>query len=123
MAIAAPRHRRATSGRGPTTVPSSDAGSDSLVGGAGDDLLIGGLGNDTIQVGLNHGRGLILGFDAAGNDVVALDLGAAMDSFAEVQAALRKDGGDVVLDTGATSSIRFKVATLADFTIDDFVFL
>ena len=45
---------------------------DTLVGGMGDDILVGGLGADRYVFGANSGRDLVLGFNQAEGDRIAL---------------------------------------------------
>jgi len=98
------------------------SGNDRLNGGDDDDVLVGARGNDRLTGGddadrfvFKSGRDLITDFDADepsgedGDDVLDLRGIADLDSFAEVRAAARNDGDDLVLTFG-----RHEV-TLLDF--------
>ena len=86
------------------------SGADLIDGARGNDLLIGGAGNDTIITGA--GADLIAfnkgdGFDAVtvGSGSTALSLGGGI---AYSALSLRKNGNDLVLDTGSGEGMSFK---------------
>jgi Ca2+-binding RTX toxin-like protein len=108
------------------------AGNDSIVGGGGFDTLIGGAGNDTMEGNFNadrfhfdegHGDDVILDFEA-GNDaekLVFTEL-ATMNSYGDVMTAAVQQGADVLIDTGAGSSILLQDVSLLDLHAQDFLF-
>ncbi|MEM6371431.1 MAG: calcium-binding protein [Pseudomonadota bacterium] len=109
-----------------------ESGSDSLFGGAGFDTLIGGSGDDLLAGDFNadrfvfsddHGNDTISDFDATNGfelmDFSNLSLFATVD---DVLSAAQQTGTDVLITTGADSSIRLLDVTLSDLGIDDFVF-
>ena len=75
-----------------------------LVGGRGNDRMVGG--DDGDRFVFNSGRDVITDFDADepsgedGDDVLDLRGIAGLDSFAEVRAAARNEGDDLVLTFG-----------------------
>ncbi len=78
---------------------------DTLVGGIGNDILVGGLGADLYRFDPGSGRDLILGFDQAGGDRIALGgqtytVGSAQNG----DALLTLSGGGVVDLAGIRAS-------------------
>lgn len=72
-------------------------GDDVLVGGRGDDILVGGLGADLYRFDAQSGHDLILGFDAAAGDRIALSgQGYMLGSAANGNAILSLTGGGSV---------------------------
>ncbi len=109
------------------------SGDDSLVGGGGADTLEGGLGSDTLSgnngddtfvYDLGDGADTITGFvaGAASDDVLDLGIGAAFDTFSEVQAATTQVGPDAVIDFGGGDTITLLGVTATDLHADDFFF-
>lgn len=98
-------------------------GNDLLFGNSGNDELVGGAGSDTFRFGRFDGQDLIRDF-IAGNgpdhDVIALNNGPA--SFADVVAASRQVGADVVISYGSGDTITLQNVQLSALTQDDFVF-
>lgn len=95
---------------------SGGLGNDQIFGGAGVDVINGGQGNDTLEgdfdadtfvFAMGHGhdviRDLEFGNEAEKIDLSAISAGADPQDW---QAAMTQDGTDVVIKTGADSSIR-----------------
>jgi len=87
------------------------AGNDKLTAGAGNDLLIGGAGNDTITTGDGHD---VIAFNRGdGLDAIYLGSGARATlslggGIAYADLSLRKNGNDLVLETGNGEGMIFK---------------
>lgn len=99
------------------------AGFDTLVGGAGDDMMRGNFNADRFVFEADHGHDTVRDFDAI-NALEVLDF-AGFDGFyrpADVLAVTRQEGRDLVIETGADSSIRLLGVDLADFGADDMLF-
>jgi Ca2+-binding RTX toxin-like protein len=102
-------------------------GDDTLKGGNGDDTLNGNAGNDSFIFELGDDADVINGLKAGAgtDDVINLSaMGAAFDTFAEVQAAATDDGfGNTVIDFGGGDTITLTGIAVADLHQDDFVFI
>lgn len=118
-----------------------NAGADQMNGGEGDDLLKGGRGEDTLNGGTgddtlfgrghadtfefadNHGHDIIKDF-AVKNDDEKIDLTglSGLNDFGDVMSALSQSGGDLVIDTGANSSITLENVDIAHLDANDFLF-
>ena len=108
-----------------------DGQNDSLSGGAGEDTLIGGTGNDRLRGGTEadifvfsdfHGADRIYDFDAVGDDRLDLSGVAGMGNFSQVMANASRVGTDVIIETGAGSSIILEDVSLAELDAGDFIF-
>jgi Ca2+-binding RTX toxin-like protein len=95
---------------------------DDIDGNAGSDTLTGNAGDDTFFFSSADGiaTDTIVDFDAAGNDVIRLDM-AGILTFADVEARMTQVGADVLIDTD-TTDILLLGTTLASMTADDFLF-
>lgn len=94
-----------------------EAGKDRLTGGEGNDRLNGGSGNDILTGGegsdhfvFNRGLDRITDFEN-GDDVINLSSFAQFDSFADIRAAAKQVGTDVVIKAGADA------LTIEDFRL------
>jgi Ca2+-binding RTX toxin-like protein len=94
------------------------AGNDRLDGGAGDDRLTGGAGNDTFVIRAGSGHDTITDF-ASGHDVVELH-GGSFASGADVLAAAKQSGADVIITIDGNDSITLQHVNLADLHATDF---
>lgn len=110
------------------------AGDDHIDGFVGDDRLIGGRGNDTMTGGVgadtfifNHGDGsdIITDFVHFEHDAVALHLGAAFNTFAEVMAAATSSGdhGEHTTFTFGTDVLILQNVALSSLLASDFLFV
>ncbi len=99
----------------------SDA-AQTLDGGAGNDVLTGRGGRDVFQFSAGSGYDVITDFSTSGTapDTVRLGGYADFTSFAQVQAAMRQVGGDVVLTLDGGNAIQFKNHVVADFKAAQF---
>jgi Ca2+-binding RTX toxin-like protein len=102
-------------------------GADRITGGAGDDTLIGNGGNDFFILAPGDDADVITDFTAGAGSQDVIDLsamGAAFDTFAEVQAAASDDGfGNTVIDFGGGDIITLTGVAVADLHQDDFLFI
>ena len=94
-------------------------GDDTLGGGDGNDSLHGATGSDSFQFVRSHGNDTIADF-GADDLVVFLDF-QNMPTFAELQAATRAEGADVVMDlTGfGGGTIRFEGITIGQVLLPE----
>ena len=99
-------------------------GADRLVGGSGDDLMTGGAGKDTFGFARGFGYDLVTDFAAgrAAGDVIEFDEGI-FDDFADVLAASRQVGANVVIEADAANSITLENVGLATLHPNDFDFI
>ena len=106
-------------------------GNDTLTGGTGNDILRGGNnltglggGNDRFVFGTGDDADRIEGFAAGSgtDDVILLSLGAAFDTFSEVEAVASDVGGNAVLNFGGGDSITLVGVASASLDQDDFLF-
>ncbi len=107
-------------------------GNDQLRGGKGDDVLSGGKGNDVLNGG--SGNDTFVFFGGGGDDIIEdfnaknnneqIDLSAiaAINNFAQLNAASSQVGADVLIDTGGGNSILLSGVDLADLGKGDFIF-
>ncbi|HEX3699439.1 MAG TPA: family 16 glycosylhydrolase, partial [Phenylobacterium sp.] len=86
---------------------------ETLYGGPGNDVLVGGSGADTFMVKAGEGNDVIYGWNAA--DQVQL-IGTSFKSFADVQAAMKQVGSDVVLQLDPSETLTFRNVTPASFS-------
>lgn len=110
-----------------------DEGNDTIYAGAGFDTLVGGVGDDVLQGDFNadrfifadgHGDDTVTDF-AATNIYEKIDLSAvsAITSLSDLMANhVTQDGTNVIVDTGAGSSITLNAVTLSDLDSTDFIF-
>jgi Ca2+-binding RTX toxin-like protein len=102
------------------------AGFDTLVGGQGDDLLFGNFNADRFVFVSGHGNDTIADFNAT-NILEVMDFTgfagfSGFDSTDSILGAARQVGQDVLITTGANSSIRLVRVDLDDLGADDFLF-
>lgn len=99
------------------------AGFDTLVGGSGDDLLAGDFNADRFVFETDHGDDTILDFDAT-NVFELIDLSslAGFETLENVLNASQQIGSDVLITTGADSSILLIGVQLSDLDAADFLF-
>ena len=88
-------------------------------GGAGDDSLAGGGGGDIFVVRAGEGSDVIMDFQAATGDTVALS-GFGFRDFAAISAALHQVGSETILDLGDGETLTFHNTKSNSFTADDF---
>ena len=99
------------------------AGRDFLNGGSGDDELTGNLNNDVFIFSGAHGNDTIIDFAAnAATERLDFTMLGTMNNFAQVSAAMSQVGANVVIQTGASSSITLLNVNMADITAIDFYF-
>ncbi|MEO1493927.1 MAG: calcium-binding protein [Pseudomonadota bacterium] len=100
-----------------------NAGFDTLIGGAGDDVLYGDFNADRFVFADGHGHDRVIGFDAD-NLLEVLDIGAlsGFDVTSDVLGQSVQVGQDVVITTGADSSITLVGVDLGDLDGTDFLF-
>ncbi len=96
---------------------------DTVIGGTGNDLLFGNFNADTFVFADFHGHDRIADFNAF-NTLERIDLSGMtqIDSFATVSAFSTQEGGDVVIVTGVSSSIRLTGVSITDLDESDFIF-
>ncbi len=99
-------------------------GADTLEGGTGADTLSGNNGDDTFIYDLGDGADTITGFvaGALSDDVLDLGIGAAFDTFSEVQAVTSQVGLDTLIDFGGGDTITLVGVTAINLHADDFFF-
>lgn len=107
-------------------------GHDALFGGEGADTLVGGTGNDTLRGDENgdrfvfqngHGRDVVVDFDAQSAVETLIFRGlSSLNSYGDVMAAADQQGADVLITTGANSSILLRDVALSDLDVTDFIF-
>ena len=99
------------------------AGFDTLIGGAGDDLLVGDFNADRFVFEAGHGHDTIADFDAInGFELIDFANFSGFNAPGTVLSVAEQVGGDVLITTGADSSIRLLDVMLVDLGADDFVF-
>lgn len=96
-------------------------GSDLLSGGKGDDYLYGGLQADTFVFSKGSGYDQIMDF-TNGLDTIDLRGMDAIDSFADIQAAAKQVGANVVMTFAGGETLTVANLSLAAMTQDDFMF-
>jgi Ca2+-binding RTX toxin-like protein len=103
---------------------SGDDGADWLVGGAGDDVLNGGQGGDTFVFWAGFGNDIITDFASGkrSHDVIEIDRDI-FSNFAELAAASRQVGADVVIEASPADSITLENVTLIALHPSDFLFI
>jgi beta-glucanase (GH16 family) len=105
-------------GNASDNVIKADASHVLIYGGAGDDVFVGSGGSGTtFIVAQGEGDKVIQNF-TEGADTLRL-IGGPVTSFSAVQAAMRQQGADVVLNDGGTN-ILFRGATVGQFHAGDF---
>ena len=103
------------------------SGTDTLVGGAGDDRLVAGNGADIFVFRPGHGRDHVVNFDGLGGDRIDLSgFGAGVQAadlmLSDPQAGRAvQDGANVVISTGADSSLTIQGVLLSDLAEDHFI--
>ena len=120
--VAGSRFNDVLRGDGSANALRGHEGSDVLEGRGGDDVLSGGPGSDTfVFAGRAFGADTITDFVAgAGSDDVIEVRGGAFAGFAEVMAAARQAGADVVIEIDAANRITLQNVALAGLHADDF---
>jgi Ca2+-binding RTX toxin-like protein len=96
-----------------------------IEGGAGNDTLTGRAGNDTFFFRDGFGQDTVADFTgtrAAAGDVIELSLGAAFDTFAEVQAVGTQLGANTVFSFGGGNTLTLSNTILANLHQNDFLF-
>ena len=94
------------------------SGHQQLAGGAGDDVLAGAGEGTSYIVATGQGDDVIYGF--AGSDTVRL-IGSAFRSFADVQAAMRPSGSDVVLQIDPSETLTIRNVTTSQLASRNFL--
>lgn len=102
------------------------AGADTIWGGAGDDEIDGGAGDDSFGFIAAHGNDTIHGFTAGENtddvlDLSELGLGGSLHSLI-LDNHILQNGEDVIITTGADSSITLTGVSLENMHDSDFLF-
>ena len=101
-------------------------GADRMTGGTGADTLAGNGGNDRFVFALGDGADVISDFVVGAGSLDFIDLsgmGAAFDTFAEVQSVASDDGfGNTLIDFGGGDTITLTGVAAASLHQDDFVF-
>ena len=99
------------------------AGFDTIVGGSGDDLLFGNFNADRFVFETGHGNDTIGDF-TADNAFELMDFSNldGLNSLSDVLGIAQQVGNDVLLNTGANSSIRLLNLNVSDLNADDFLF-
>lgn len=99
-----------------------DAGADRLSGGAGNDRMAGGAGADVFVFGSGEGRDVITDFTVTGAEADQLDLSAAgITDLAALQAVMRSQGSNTVIDLGSGNMVVLLDVNRADLTSDNIV--
>jgi len=97
------------------------SGNDVIDGASGNDTLTGGSGKDVFVIAKGRGNDTITDFNGGAGDTVRLE-GLHFNSFAEVKAAMKQSGTDVMLDLGGGQALKFIDAKIGGFAADDFSF-
>ncbi len=98
------------------------AGNDRLDGGSGADILIGGSGADTFVYAPGGGADTFTDFSHAEGDKIDLTGVPGMYSLARVLSYATESNGTTVIDFGGGDTITLLGLTLANLTMNDFVF-
>ncbi|MBO9468071.1 hypothetical protein J7443_22785 [Tropicibacter sp. R15_0] len=99
------------------------AGFDTIHGGEGDDVLMGNFNADRFVFDDNHGHDRVVDFDADSTlEVLDFSQHSSFSSTSDVLAASQQVGNDVIITTGADSSIRLQNVNLDDLDGTDFLF-
>ena len=100
-----------------------NSGFDTIIGGAGDDELWGNFNADRFVFADGHGHDLVMDFNAQNAfELLDFSLLTAFGGTSDVFAAMVQDGMDVLITTGAQSSIRLIEVSLSDIDGGDFLF-
>ncbi|RFP90962.1 hypothetical protein DZK27_01440 [Rhodobacteraceae bacterium 63075] len=100
-----------------------NAGFDTLIGGAGDDVLYGDFNADRFVFADGHGHDTVMDFESDSiYEVLDLSGISWFTATSDVMAASEQVGADVVITTGADSSITLAGVDLADLDGTDFMF-
>ena len=98
-------------------------GDDTLSGGAGGDTLTGGADADRFEFRPGTGADVVLDFDPAVGDVIALlGFGATLDTGAEALARATQTGADTVIDLGGGDSVTLSGVDRNTLAGEDFAF-
>lgn len=93
-----------------------NAGDNMIDGGRGNDVLTGGAGRDTFVVAAGNGNDIVTDFQAgAGGDILQLN-NTGFKTFADVTAAMKQVGTDLVLTIAGGETIRLENTSLQDLT-------
>ncbi len=100
-----------------------DAGFDTIIGGEDDDLMFGSFNADEFVFAEGHGNDTVGDFDALNaNEVLDFSSLIGFNRMSDVRDAATQSGQDVIINTGAGSSIRLSNVNLNDLDENDFVF-
>ncbi len=109
-----------------------DSGNDYIVGGGGFDLLVGGEGNDTLSGAFNadrfvfednHGNDMVMDFETNSRpEKLVFSDHSTMNSLGDVLGASVQQGANVVIYTGAGSSVTLIDVQLSSLDAFDFIF-
>ena len=105
-------------GNGQSNLIIAHNGSASLYGGPGDDVMVGAGGGTSFLAPTGQGNDVIYGFTAA--DTIRL-IGSNFRSFADVQAAMRQSGSDVVLQIDPSESLTIRSVSTSQLTSSNFL--
>lgn len=99
------------------------SGFDTVVGGAGDDILAGNFNADRFVFKDDHGHDVILDFDA-NNTLERIDFAfhEQIVNYADVLNAMSQTGDDVIIITGANSSVLLESVDINLLDEGDFLF-
>ncbi len=93
-----------------------NAGNNMIDGGRGNDVLTGGAGSDTFVEAVGNGNDIITDFKTgAGGDILQLN-GTSFKTLADVTAAMKQVGTDVVLTLGSGETITLENSSIQNFT-------
>jgi len=98
------------------------AGNDVIDGGTGNDAMSGGVGDDTFVFRLGDGFDHVMDFTAgdSSGDVIELT-GYGVANFAQLQAVMTQDGGDVMIAFDSDNQITLHDVTLGQLNQNDFL--
>jgi Ca2+-binding RTX toxin-like protein len=92
-----------------------NAGNNMIDGGRGNDVLAGGTGSDTFVIAAGNGNDIVTDFKTGvGGDVLQLN-NTGFTTFADVTAAMKQVGTDVVLTIGSGETIRLENTSVQNF--------
>jgi len=98
------------------------AGNDVIDGGTGNDAMSGGVGDDTFVFRLGDGFDHVMDFTAgdSSGDVIELT-GYGVTTFAQLQAVMSQDGGDVMIAFDSDNQVTLHDVTLGQLNQNDFL--